>query len=149
MSAFIVSENHIHALIEAGCSRRYTRGHVLRWYVSGDPARPRELRWENADEIGRMLWEENVKSVAHRYPNDTPDTLPGPVPAADPEAYRWKRPRPRALEPVEALKAIACYEYQSSEHPEWEASEARAFCEALRHAAIAALEGYEDAEWSL
>ena len=40
------------------------------------------------------------------------------------------------------LAAISCYEYQACEHPEWLASEAKAFCDALRMHMIRMLPGY-------
>lgn len=110
-------------------------------------AHRREATPERAHEVGWMLLLENVRSVRHRY--DTPedgDDLPGSTSAYWREPYRWEDPRYRPTA-AEALKAVACYEYQSCEHPEWESSEAAQFCEALRHALINALPGYEAAPW--
>ena len=46
-------------------------------------------------------------------------------------------------DPVVVLKAIACLEYQSCEHPDWPTSRARRFCEELRDRCIDRLPGYE------
>lgn len=73
---------------------------------------------------GAHLWMTNVVGVAARYPKDTPDALPGPVPFTDPATYRYQDPdllpalrarEPRAL--LQLLKAIRCYEYQSDNDP--------------------------------
>jgi hypothetical protein len=39
--------------------------------------------------------------------------------------------------------------YQSCEHPGWEESEARKFCQQLTEGAIARLPGYEAAAWEI
>lgn len=82
-----------------------------------------------------MLWDENYRSVNHRYGESeiTPE-------------YRWQ---PVRRDPVSVLKAIACYEYQSCEHEGWRSSEARQFCDELRHRMIQFLPGYDEAEWSI
>jgi len=55
-------------------------------------------------------------------------------------------PLPGTPDPLVVLKAIACLEYQSCEHPGWLDSEARVFCQALRRVAITALPGYSAAQ---
>jgi hypothetical protein len=165
MSAWIVSREHISLLLKVGLQGPRgrtvspdTAWHRVSWFAD-EPEdgwtfeeygrQRRELRFDNADEIGRMLWTENVRSVAARYPDDTPATRPGPVSDdIDAEAaefvYRDPRYTPTA---VEALLAISCFEYQSCEHGDWRNSEARRFCEALRHALIRALPGMNEAPW--
>jgi hypothetical protein len=51
--------------------------------------------------------------------------------------------------PATPYWAIDCLEYQSCEHPEWEASWAARFLDALRAQLIGCLEGYDDAEWEI
>jgi hypothetical protein len=105
-------------------------------------------RIETANETARMLITANVESVAYRYSDDSPDTLPGPRPAywTDLDSYRVRlmQARPTA---VAGLKMIDNYEYQSCEHPGWEDSEAARFCDALRSRLISALPGYDEAAW--
>jgi hypothetical protein len=48
---------------------------------------------------------------------------------------------------VQVLKAIQSYAYQSCEHPEWDGSLAKRFCDWLESAIIGDLPGYDDAEW--
>jgi hypothetical protein len=100
----------------------------------------RGLTTETADSVGAMLLRENHESVNFRYDEKPKITIGDP--------YRFKQPM-KAIEPVQVLKAIACYEYQSCEHPGWEVSEAKEFCEALRIHAINSLPGYDDAAWGI
>ena len=156
MSAWIVDREHIDVLIVAGL--RGPRGqavspdsawHALRWFDAEPDVRNgldwyqehrRELTAMSADDVGRMLWLENVASVAHRYPNDGPNDRPGPRDFcdADAEIYSYRDPgyRPSA---GEILQTIGCYVYQSCEHPGWRSSEARQFCDALQDAVCATL----------
>ena len=109
--------------------------------------RRRELTPETANQVGAMLAAENRRSVDHRY-NETEmedfytfTRYPGSCDSVTPGTP--------GLDPVQVLKAIACYEYQSCEHPEWETSEAHEFCQAVRHATIDRLPGYEAAAWEI
>lgn len=155
MSAFVVDKTHVDALVTAGLVLVRPYG-PMRWFhptlepgetIETLNAKRRELRHENADEVGLMLWTENVRSIHARYP-DTTETGDYPGPAdfgmADVLGYRFDQ-LPGAPDPVVTLKAIKCYEYQSCEHDDWRRSEAFAFCQALREHAIAKLPGYEDA----
>ena len=113
----------------------------------------------NADEVGQMLIDENIASVGARYQDTGITDLPG----GDPMAYLSTYTYPvqflgrgmiqvvtdvRIPTPIEVLKALSCYEYQSCEHDTWEASAAHAFCEALRHVTISRLPGCEAAPWA-
>lgn len=173
MSAYIVSKSHIDALLRVGLEGPADNGprypghsawYTLQWSRTDpalDPHADRvELTHETADAVGAMLTAENVRSVQHRYPSDSFDDLPGPVAnswAADAMLGTYTYPlhgtgpirigaAPRHLLTVEALKAIDGYEYQACEHPEWWASEARQFCDALRGMVIGRLAGYDDAD---
>lgn len=163
MSAFMVSKTHIDALITAGLRwglPHRTRGPV-RWlhpeltdedkagaYQRGEPwgpeavrltrERTHELTRESAGRVGAMLLAENRASVDHRYAEEEWE-----------QPYEFEAVPGDAIDPVVVLSLIRCYEYQSCEHPEWEASEAHAFCEALTVHAIAALPGYGDAPWTI
>jgi len=162
MSAFMVDREHIDALVRAGLA---DVTHRLRWInpevraqveTANGHVNPEdwssvwaELRHDTADSVGEMLISANLLSVTHRYP----DTLegggvPGPCEEYWRDSYSYPMNGPD-FSPVVILKAIACYEYQSCEHPEWERSEARAFCEALRDYTIVRLPGYDDAPWGI
>lgn len=153
MSAFIVGKAHIDALVQAGLT--FSRHDRMRWYLpaSGTQRCYRELDHTTANAVGKMLWAENIASVRHRYPDvsATLEDAPGPVGLTPFEVNGYTFPvfSARKLSAVETLKAVACYEYQSCEHPEWETSEAKAFCEALTSQAIHSLPGYDDAAWAV
>ena len=176
MSANIVEKAHIDYLIEAGLELRSFRDSPLRWHVPESPlptdyergevtgrtgpahaeARRRELTEKTTDAVGAMLIAQNERSLNHRYDGEYAEVrVPYHFERGGPyvhilgryeDGWRWKRVR---VEPVSVLSAIACYEYQSCEDPGWESSEARAFCNALRHAAIRKLPGYEGAVWAI
>ena len=158
MSAFVVNADHITALIavamhgpanyhaprsESAFSGRFT-WHAFNITVAGNWEQLR-LDLNSADAIGQMLWEENRKSVAHRY---RPSAALAEALTEAEEPYHYRRP-PKAPTIAGALKAIRCLEYQSCEHPEWEQSAAHAFCENLRLRLCEALPGYDDAPWEI
>jgi hypothetical protein len=155
MSAFIVDKRHIDALLTAGLkSDQYG---PLRWlapapknenaYRKGEPWGPeaaketnerrRELTAETAHQVGAMLVAENQRSVNFRYDEEKMEDL------YEYEPYRGK------LTPVQVLKAIACFDYQACETPDWDESEAKAFCNALMHRMIVELPGYDEAKWEI
>jgi len=105
-----------------------------------------ELTGDNASEVGQMLLDECIKSVMYRYEDSKVTDLPGRTDAEYliPFQFNLSYNPPT---PVQTLKLLSCYEYQSCEHPEWETSEAYAFCQALRHGTIDRLPGYDEAPW--
>lgn len=144
MSAFMVDEAHVDYLVTAAqeLSRRNHCG-LFRWYHAGEL-----VELEDETTAGRMLVQENLDSVLARYPDCTPEDVPGPIPAPSPETYAWKRSR-LTVEPVQVLKAVECFRYQACEHPMWLLSSASAFCDALERSAIDALPGYGQAMWCI
>lgn len=140
MSAFVVNKSHINALIHAGMAVQYP---PMSWYHEGQRY---ILNDETADQVGQMLLDECVHSVSYRYEGEGIASLPGPCNAEwlIPFEYHFTDKRPT---PLQTLKLISCYEYQSCEHPEWKASQAKAFCAALRDSTISRLPGYGDASW--
>lgn len=140
MSACTVTTEHIDALLTAGLAF-CTVTDPLRWYypppTTAEPdttSRDRTLTSATAGRVGAMLLAENSRSVNHYYDE------------ADWEPVYLFHPLPGTPDPLVVLKAIACLEYQSCEHPGWLDSEARVFCQALRRVAIAALPGYSAAQ---
>jgi hypothetical protein len=157
----MVSDTHIHLLVNAGLSYSNPRRGKLRWtirdlrdeevrkaYSPGHAWGPeaqevyglvmRHLTRENAGYVGAMLLAENRRSVDHRYAEE-----------------EWEQPYvfqsvPGAPYPVAVLKALDGFEYQACEHPEWDSSEAFNFCQALRKRAVQMLPGYEDSDhWNV
>jgi len=113
VSAWIVEDEHITVLLNA--IRQFWASQAL--VIS---------EWElDLQRIGQMLWEENHRSVNHRYDEDTPTPR---------YQLRWIEGE---LHPVAVLKAIGCYEYQSCERPDWQASDACKLCQLLTRAILA------------
>lgn len=83
----------------------------------------------DASENGRMLWRENVVSVAYRYNLATRDATELADYERDVEAYTYE-PREFTAQQIDA--DIGCLDYQSCEHDGWEASEAYALLRQLR-----------------
>lgn len=116
MSAWIVSKNHIDVLITA----------ALAWEL---------VVQEQADEKGRMLWEECRISVAYLYPDEKEGEWPGPwnldesrpgpkgLTRADIQAYAFT-PIEGMVDPEVVHYAARSLRYQSCEHPGWATSEA-------------------------
>lgn len=160
MSAFVVSDAHISYLLSAAMFYASDPKHPFSWRIPDeepDDVREAGLAWgpgaiaydqlvrrtltpETADFVGVMLLGENVKSVNFRYDNRHADENP------EPTDYHFTHTT-KLITALQVLKAIRCYEYQSCEHPKWEASEAQSFCQVLRLSAIAELPDYDKAEW--
>lgn len=96
-----------------------------------------------AQNIGTMLFEENRKSVAHRYPSEPSMASAPPYEWHEPCHVRWNE----SELVVQVLKTIVCLEYQSCEHPEWDSSPAARWLDRLRSEAITHLPGWDAAEW--
>jgi hypothetical protein len=150
MSAWIVSKAHIDALVSAAMAQ----GDTFYWY-DADGNHSHELTYtdtERANQVGRMLWAENLASINALYVDtvENPGNCPGPVSFNGPETVEvYKFVRTHKLTPVQILKAIDCYEYQSCEHAGWKTSEAHQFCEALEVRMVSSLPGYNEARWGL
>lgn len=134
MSAFQVGPEHLGAIVRfalrGGRSTPFWRGHP----TNGNDA---------ADMLACLAFE-CYRSVRYRYPEGD---LPGPIAFPDtPVVYDDALSLYRDLTPVQALVALRCYEYQSCEHPEWEASEARALIGRIKDLAISRLPGYDDVD---
>jgi hypothetical protein len=113
MSAFVVGKVHIDALVTA-------------WiYLADEYGSERDNRHAKADEVGKMLWTENYKSVNYRYGrNDSVND------------YEFSElPMPKMTYHVLARisQLGSCYGYQSCEHNEWEESNA---CKFLRDLSV-------------
>lgn len=156
MSAFVVSDKHITELVKAALrAERSAMG------VYHEGAR-HDVDCTNAEEWANRLKAENHRSVHARYPDTIEDreNTPGVIgEAGEPWAGDFGivhsilgtplLPDSHGLSPVEALKAIDCYIYQSCEHDGWEASLAHSFCLTLQSRLIGMLPGYDDAPWGI
>lgn len=132
MSAFIVSHDHIDAIVTwAACNG------VSVWDAAS--GRRHDVKG-NEQAIGLCLLYENYRSVAYRYGESLDqDYL---------DRYRW-RVFTAPLSAVQALKAVDCLVYQSCEHDEWDASMAYRILTEIRHAAWRKVPGYESADYCI
>jgi len=150
MSAYIVDKVHIDLMVSAAMDTNKGQSSYAFSYYNPfgiDNARRRhEVNLDTADQIGRMLLTENIRSVAFRYNDTDIDNLPGPIDATRPEDYVWVDHHIK-LDPAEVAHLIGCYEYQTCEHDEWHTSDAQAFCHTLREEVLGNLPGRADSPW--
>ena len=133
VSAYVVSDEHIRALVEAGLW--FGEQERFRWYWRGER---RAVSADNASAVGSMLLAENVRSVNYRYGEEREAVV-----------YAHQVAPVRNDTHAQVLKAIACYEYQACETGAWKDTEAAAYCEMLRQAVIRDLPGYDAAAWEI
>ncbi len=89
--------------------------------------------------VGQILVDQNYRSYNYRY-NET----------LEPEAFEITGQDlmyGKRLTSVETLKALASYDYQSGETPDYYETNAFKLADLIRHYAIEALPGYDDARW--
>jgi hypothetical protein len=146
MSAYFVPDDHINALIE--CAYRWSNSAFSIWMGANKPTLYLNQE-EDCQIIARLLRYANVKSLAARYPKDFWVMYPNYDPILDnrdiPEiSYR---PFNRLPNPVQALKWLDNYEYQTCEFEGWVYSDAKKICDAFRSRYNYALPGYGTAEW--
>jgi len=135
MSSYIVNELHIDAMLTgaqelAGSATLYGLGVDEHWPLMG----------EGATTTGRMLLAQNAAATAYRY-SEAVEATDGYEfePVAEAGAY-WSR---RAIAGRLAVM-VRCYRYQAADGPDWEASEASAFCQALDDLCLRVLTKDED-----
>lgn len=120
MSAFLVSTTHIDAMLSGAL-------------VLSSPYAP--FRWHPI-----VNGERKTHDLASMIDPEDRDCDP---------ISDYFRELPGYPDPVVVLKAVTCYEYQACETPEWEDSEAFAFCQSLKDTCFRRLPGYEDAPWAI
>jgi hypothetical protein len=157
MSAFEVSSNHIRVMINAGLTRSldgrlewmvhpFTEDETETVFARGHAWGPgmirvaqniyRELNTQSAETVGAMLAAQNQRSVNFRYAEEEIEAV-------------YQHGPTGSYSPVELLKIVKCYEYQSCETPDWETTEAHNFCAALKDQLIHLLPGYDEAPWAI
>ncbi len=132
MSAYVVSHDHIDALLTFAVAQRVTfpsaEGHSI------------TITRDNATEIGQILLMRNILSVAHRYAQAA-DTGPA-------DTYRF-RPWIEAPSALGIMKGCSSLDYQSCERPDWAFTMAYRIICAIRDWACSGLPGWSDAPgWS-
>ena len=133
MSAFIVTDTHVNALVTYAVDKRLS-------YFDGKNRN--NILAHNAEEVGRILMDENVRSVCHRYNEASAEEKSA---GASYKFERFETP----LTPVEAIKACHCLEYQSCETDDWEGTIAWRILQAIISHASHNLPGYDKAPWGI
>lgn len=130
MSAFVVSDDHINALI--------TWAAVFGASYSYDESSRAYFR-ENEQHCAALLYTANVESVNDRYSDEAIST--GFV-------FRhyedWRK-----LTPVIVLKLCNCFDYQACEVKKYRNTIAAQIIDGIRTHAIGLLPGYEFAPWGI
>lgn len=129
MSAFLVAPEHIAAIV--GSAVCYAR----RQHASD--------RFRDPVAVATLLAAENARSVNYRYHRHAPQAAMV-VTETMIRAYEM-----RPLPPVELLKALAGYEYQACECPDWREREACHTVTWITDLAVRSLPGYDEAAWSI
>lgn len=140
MSAFVVSHTHINALVSYAVDARIS-------YYSRQAETRIPITANNAEAIGQILLDENMRSVCARYPDCGPENAPGSI-GESVNAYTFKRFR-CPITAVEAIKACHCLSYQSCETDDWEQSIAHAILDAIQSHATHHVPGYDAAPWGI
>jgi hypothetical protein len=122
MSAFVVSDDHIDALLT---------------FAAKDDSRTR-------DAIGTILLQENVRSVCHRYRDATITKVNYKF-----KPYSAFAIMPEMKKLAWVLKLCDCFDYQACETADYDQSEAHGIIEDIRQQAINLLPFYHDAPWGL
>jgi hypothetical protein len=125
MSAYIVSDNHINAIVKFA-SQHSSGGFGVVPQVAG-----------NEQAIAELLLAENTRSINYRYRESTP---------VEPIVFSLDAP---TLSPIQVLKACDCLDYQSCETDDWESTTACKLISAIKSDAVRRLPGYDSAEYSI
>ena len=133
MSAFLVSKEDIDLLVSG------MREHDTAVRIDGQFHRANKL---DPTTLGKILWQENVESLAARYGARERDDN-----AAEIAAYRFKSYGP--VKPGALAQLASCYAYQTCEHEGWRASDAFFAICGLEHALCKLLPGAGDAPWGI
>lgn len=136
MSAYILDRHEISYIIQAALKPMGARNSSLfRWWYHGesfDIPHGGSAAAKAMATLLSILWGANIKSVSYRYPNESVDTLPGPVGEDYSNSRVYGPSELSPLTPGLVFQALDCYEYQSCEHPEWATSEAKIIIDAIR-----------------
>lgn len=143
MSAYLVDRIHIDLLVRFGASPFEDMAAPLAWWVtSPDGGGALRQLGENPSYAGRVLWTENLRSVAARYPHHVSGDRPGPIGLTDDEIEQYVYEDPGyTLTPLEAIHACEFLKAQSCHTTDYRDREAYRVVHATREHAIRLLPG--------
>lgn len=132
MSAFVMGKEAFAAIMSA----RHFKSHYndVAAYRYNDEGV--YIEGNNVQVVGQKLVDQNLRSVNERYGDSE-------------EPFIYDDTTTRDYTPVEVIRLIHSYRYQSCETDDWESTEAHAIIKALLHRAEKALPGYDAAPWDL
>lgn len=139
MSAFLVTDTHINALVTVALGNSGARYWDL--YSKSSVT----ITTMNAQSVGKVLMDENVRSVTHRYAHIQDHVEKCHAYA---ESYRFRKFR-GALSVAEVAKACDCYSYQACETDDWQGSQAYLIIAAIREHVSADIPGWDKAPWGI
>ncbi|MHB8231518.1 MAG: hypothetical protein ACYDDB_01275 [bacterium] len=160
MSAYICSTEHLKAIALYAAHGREIRVNpvFITQFMQDENVRENlenygnnlRNRHEIAQYYANILYQENIKSVLSRYPNDTLEAAPGnidkpPYITVTAEAYADAKD----YTPLEILSLCQGYKYQACETDGWRQSSAYELIYQIEQAAIRRLPGYDDTPWSI
>jgi hypothetical protein len=150
MSAYLCNTQHIGALAAFATttfSKYAGGGHIcaLHDWRGGSNT-------ETAMRVAAELAEQNIASLAARYPSDTSGNRPGPSGITDDQyvadcrdfAREYLR-RPTGLKPLDIISMCKCYEYQACESDDWVETKAHTQIQWIIDEAFRQIPGYDDA----
>ena len=145
MSVYILDPETFKTLALFAVSKKHNSSRVYPYSFEQYSDKPLTDPQTAADFYANLLFNENVRSVKHYYPES--DSLPGPIDLPGKIIMPLIRPISDA-DPIQILKTLDSLEYQSCETEDWEETPACMLVNAIRKAAVHDLPGYEEAEWS-
>jgi hypothetical protein len=143
VSAYIVNPEHLGILAAYAAFHRVV---ISAW--------SHDQTVQAAQQVAIGLAKENIRSVAHRYPDTRDGERPGPnLRAAEIEEAAAIYAghfitHPQRITPTQILKLLECLEYQSCETRDWPQTLAYQQLGWIRAAAIRSLPGYDQAQWT-
>ena len=140
MSAFLVTDEHIHALVQAAFARMRHGAESVRVYDADGGFT--SFASDEQDRLGALLRAANVAGMSACYSGAARDWSLETVP------YKYKAPR-KARSAIEIIKAIHCFGYQCCDAEDWTGSVAHNFCQQLEHELVCSLPGYDAASWGV
>jgi hypothetical protein len=143
MSIYVLSDNHINALLTYAIAHRISL-----------PVRDADGSIRTALDLSKsadqqkaadILHTQNVRSVCFNYPEDNADEY-GLITF---KRYWHNGIAGQCISGVQVIKACECYDYQSCETDDYEQTTAKLIIASISRHAISELPGYEEAEWSI
>ena len=139
MSCYIIETRYIKRIVLSFRQYFLQTQHTSQICIPGEDNYSDITEIDTLKRIGQVLIDQNYRSYNTRY-----DELEQPniFEITGQDLMYMSR-----LTPVETLKALASYDYQSCETPDWQQTDAYKLVGFIRYCAISALPGYNDAKW--